>query len=85
MMHDPTAKAAAANVDGAQVAAILTFRNTDNQPEQRYLDVVTLATLGRLVRGFRDDHGRIHVRFKEEAAALLEQSDGQAPTRGTNS
>ena len=68
-MKDPTAKAAMRNVGGQQRAAYLIYRNENGQPERLWLDLETIATLGRLVFNFTDENGERHIRFKEEAAA----------------
>jgi hypothetical protein len=76
-VKDPTARAAARNVEGTKRAAVLTYRNPEGQPDRVWLDPDTLKVLITLVYSFTDEGGERHIRFKQEAGEALERLTGQ--------
>lgn len=80
-MKDPTAKAAARNIAGAQRAARIDYLE-DGQPARLWLDPATFRALAALTVTFTDDDGNRHIRFNEKAAQLAHELSGRAPTKG---
>lgn len=79
MAKDPTAKAAMRSIETADRTAALVFRGATS--ERVWLDRATARTLAGILHVRRDPAGELHGRIKEEAAALLQQDDGQALTK----
>lgn len=82
-MNDPTARAASRNLDTSAPVAALVYRGATS--ERVWLDRSTARALTGLLRLTRAADGALHGQLNEEAARLLQQTDGRASNEGHHS
>lgn len=82
-MNDPTARAASRNVENAKPAAALVYRGAT--AERVWLDRATARAVTAMLRITRDGRGDLRGHLNEEAARLLQQTDGTASNEGHHS